>query len=173
MPKQALIIVDMLNDFIDQKGALYCGSQAEAIIPFVRDRLSIFRKNKDLVIFLQDSHDENDLEFTKFPKHCVTDTWGSEIIAELAPIPDEKVVLKKRYSGFYGTDLEKILQDANIKEVEVVGVCTSICVMDTVGGLANRDYNVSVPVKGVADFDSEMHEFSLKRMKQLYGARVS
>ena len=173
MPQKALIIVDMLNDFIDEKGALYCGAQARAIIPFVRDRLSTFRKNGDLVIFLQDSHDENDLEFTKFPKHCVTDTWGSEIINELAPGPDEKVVPKKRYSGFYGTDLEKILQDANIKEVEVIGVCTSICVMDTVGGLANRDYNVSVPVKGVADFDQQMHEFSLKRMKQLYGARVS
>ena len=173
MPRKALIIVDMLNDFIDPKGALYCGNQAEAIIPFVRDRLSAFRKNKGLVIFLQDSHDENDLEFAKFPKHCITGTWGNEIIAELAPVPGEEIVPKKRYSGFYGTDLEKILEDANIKEVEITGVCTSICVMDTVGGLANRDYNVSVPVKGVADFDNEMHQFSLKRMKQLYGARVS
>jgi len=173
MPQKALIIVDMLNDFIDEKGALYCGAQARAIITFVRDRLAAFRKNGDLVIFLQDSHDEHDLEFTKFPKHCVTDTWGSEIINELAPVPGEKIVPKKRYSGFYGTDLEKILEDANIKEVEVIGVCTSICVMDTVGGLANRDYNVSVPVKGVADFDQQMHEFSLRRMKQLYGASVS
>lgn len=173
MTQKALIVVDMLNDFIDEKGALYCGAQAKAIIPFIRDRLETFRKNGDLVIFLQDSHDENDLEFTKFPKHCLTDTWGSEIIHELEQLPGEKIVPKKRYSGFFETDLEKILQDANIKEVEVIGVCTSICVMDTVGGLANRDYNVSVPVKGVADFDQEMHEFSLKRMKQLYGARVS
>jgi len=173
VPKQALMIVDMLNDFIDEKGALYCGGPARAIIPFVRDRLSTFRKNGDLVIFLQDSHDENDVEFTRFPKHCVTDTWGSDIIHELAPAPGEKVVAKKRYSGFYGTGLEKILADAAVEKVEVVGVCTSICVMDTVGGLANRDYKVSVPVKGVADFDNEMHEFSLKRMKQLYGATVS
>ena len=173
MPQKALIIVDMLNDFIDEKGSLYCGAQARAIIPFISDRLSTFRKNIDLVIFLQDSHDENDLEFTKFPKHCVADTWGSEVIHELAPEPGENVIQKKRYSGFYGTNLEKILQDENIEEVEVIGVCTSICVMDTVGGLANRDYNVLVPVKGVADFDQEMHEFSLKRMKQLYGARVS
>jgi len=45
-------------------------------------------------------------------------------------------------------------------------------VMDTVGGLANRDYPISVPVKGVADFDAEFHEFALKRMAQLYGARM-
>ena len=173
MPQKALIIVDMLNDFIDEKGALYCGSQARKIIPFVRDRLSTFRKNDDLVVYLQDSHAENDLEFTKFPKHCVTDTWGSEIIHEISPVLEEKIITKTRYSGFYGTDLDKILEEANPKEVEVVGVCTSICVMDTVGGLANRDYNVLVPAKGVADFDNTMHDFSLKRMKQVYGARVT
>ena len=173
MPQKALIIVDMLNDFIDQKGALYCGSQARKIIPFVRDRLSTFRKNGDLVIYLQDSHAENDLEFTKFPKHCVTDTWGSEIIHEISPLLEEKIITKTRYSGFYGTDLDKILEDANPNEVEVVGVCTSICVMDTVGGLANRDYNILLPANGVADFDNAMHDFSLKRMKQVYGARIT
>ena len=173
MPQKALIIVDMLNDFIDQKGALYCGSQARKIIPFVRDRLSTFRKNGDLVIYLRDSHAENDLEFTKFPKHCVTDTWGSEIIHEISPVLEEKIITKTRYSGFYGTDLDKILEDANPNEVEVVGVCTSICVMDTVGGLANRDYNILLPANGVADFDNAMHDFSLKRMKQVYGARIT
>jgi hypothetical protein len=39
--------------------------------------------------------------------------------------------------------------------------------------LANRDYTISVPIKGVADFDPEAHQFALKRMKQLYGAEVS
>lgn len=82
------------------------------------------------------------------------------------------MVNKNRYSGFYGTDLEKILLENEIDAVEVVGVCTSICVMDTVAGLANRDYPISVPVKGVADFDAEFHEFALKRMAQLYGARI-
>ena len=95
------------------------------------------------------------------------------MIPELAPEPGEKVISKKRFSGFYETDLESVLKEAGIHEVEVVGVCTSICVMDTVGGLANRDYKISVPTKGVADFDPEFHEFALKRMKKIYGADVS
>ncbi len=173
MSEKALIIVDMLNDFVDEKGALYCGENASAIIPFVRDRLEAFRKDRSLIIYLQDSHDENDREFEQFPKHCVKGTWGNEIIPELAPEPGEKIVPKKRFSGFYGTDLENILASASTDTVEVVGVCTSICVMDTVGGLANRDYKISVPVRGVADFDPEFHEFALKRMKQLYGAEIS
>jgi hypothetical protein len=44
--------------------------------------------------------------------------------------------------------------------------------MDTVGGLANRDYSIVVPIQGVADFDQEMHATALKRMERLYGAKV-
>ena len=173
MPKKALIIVDMLNDFLDENGALYCGDTARSIIPFIQERLTNYRNRQNLVIYLQDSHDEDDKEFEKFPKHSVTETWGCEVIPELAPQSGETVIPKKRYSGFYGTDLEHALESAGIDDVEVVGVCTSICVMDTVGGLANRDYKISVPVKGVADFDPEMHQFSLKRMEKIYGANVS
>ena len=173
MSKRALIIVDMLNDFIDEKGTLFCGKEARAIIPFIQERLETFRSRGDLVIYLKDSHDEDDKEFEKFPIHCVDGTWGNEIIPELTPRQGENVVPKKRFSGFFGTDLDGILDSSGVEDVEVVGVCTSICVMDTVGGLANRDYKVTVPVSGVADFDAQFHEFSLKRMKQIYGASVS
>lgn len=172
MSKRAVIIVDMLNDFVDEKGALYCGKDARAIVPLIKKRLWHFRESGDLVVYLKDSHDENDKEFDRFPKHCVTGTWGNEIIPELSPNPGEVVLPKKRFSGFYGTALDNILSSAGVEEVDVVGVCTSICVMDTVGGLANRDYRITVPAKEVADFDTEFHHFALKRMAQTYGAQV-
>ena len=172
MTKKALIAIDMLNDFIDEKGVLFCGTDARDKIPFIKQRIQSYRDNDDLVIYMMDSHDEDDKEFNKFQKHAVTGTWGNEIINELTPGPADKVIPKKRYSSFYGTDLEKVLKESNIEEVEVVCVCTSICVMDTVGDLVNRDYAVTVPVKGVADFNQDAHEFALKRMKQIYGADV-
>jgi nicotinamidase-related amidase len=172
MAKKALIVVDMLNDFIDEKGALYCGPTARNIVPFLQQRLEAHRKAGNLVVFLQDAHAEDDLEFEKFPKHCVAGTWGNRIIDELAPTNGEPVLAKTRYSGFYGTDLEKVLARYGPDEVEVVGVCTSICVMDTVGGLANRDYRTTVPAAGVADFDADAHRFALQRMQRLYGAAV-
>jgi len=172
MSNKALIVVDMLNDFIDEKGALFCGKTARDIIPFVRQKIENYRNRKDTVIFLQDAHDENDAEFEKFPRHCVAGTWGSDVIPELVPGSDDLIVNKKRYSGFYGTHLDKILADRKITSVEVVGVCTSICVMDTVGGLANRDYSITVAIEGVADFDQAFHDFALKRMAQLYGAQI-
>ena len=173
MSNRALIVVDMLNDFIDENGALFCGKTARDIIPFVRRKIEDYHSRNETVIYLQDAHDEDDAEFEKFPRHCVAGTWGSEVIPELAPGSDDLIVTKKRYSGFYGTGLDDILVDRKITDVEVVGVCTSICVMDTVGGLANRDYSMSVAAQGVADFDQSFHEFALKRMAQLYGARIS
>ena len=172
MPRKALIIVDMLNDFLDRQGVLYCGDASREIIPFVQQRLKDYRNANDRVIYLRDAHDKNDKEFEKFPPHCVAGTWGSDFLPEIQPQPGETVLSKKRFSGFYGTDLEKVLSQGGIEQAEVVGVCTSICVMDTVGGLANRDYAIVVPTKGVADFDEEMHAIALKRMQRLYGAEV-
>ena len=170
MAREALIVVDMLNDFLDPAGALYCGEDARAIVPFVQRRLAAQREAGGTVVFLHDAHRPDDREFQRFPPHCVADTWGAEIIAALRPLPGETLIPKTRYSGFYGTGLERVLAEARVDTVEVVGVCTSICVMDTVGGLANRDYRVRVPQAGVADFDPEMHRFAMRRMRQLYGA---
>ncbi len=172
MGGNVLIIVDMLNDFVDEKGALYCGQSARRLIPFIQKELARFRQQGEQVIFLKDAHAEDDREFERFPRHCVTGTWGNDIIPELAPAPEEPIIEKNRFSGFFETDLERTLNETGADTVEVVGVCTSICVMDTVGGLADRDYHIVVPREGVADFNAEFHNFSLKRMQEIYGARI-
>ena len=172
MSNKALIVVDMLKDFIEKDGALYCGDEARGIIPFVQSRIEEIRNNGGKIIFLQDNHSKDDLEFKKYPKHCVKGTKGAEIIDEIEVKEDDIVIPKTKYSGFYNTNLEQVLEEKKIEEVEVVGVCTSICVMDTVGDLRNRDYPVTVWRNGVADFDEEAHQFSLKRMEKIYAAKV-
>lgn len=169
---RALLVIDMLNDFLKPGGALYCGDHARAIIPFVRSRTDDAHREGALVVWICDSHKRNDPEFHMFPPHCVEGTEGAQIIDELEVNPDDPVVKKSRYSAFYGTDLETILDERQVGQVEVVGVCTSICVMDTVGDLRSRDYAVTVFEEGVADLDPEDHEWALKRMRKTYGAEV-
>ena len=149
----ALIVVDMLNDFIHPNGALYCGGKAEKTVPYIRSLIERYRGDGGIVIYVCDSHTGDDREFERFPPHCVQGTWGAEIVAGLAPLGsggDEGVfiVRKTRYSAFHKTGLEDILRDHDVKEAGVAGVCTSICVMDTVGGLANRDYSIRVYRRG-------------------------
>lgn len=169
---KALLVVDMLEDFLGEGGALFCGKEARKIIPFIQEKINQAHREKDLVVYICDAHRENDLEFRMFPEHCLEETKGDRIIEELKRQDTDLVIKKARYSGFYGTDLEKILKEHRVEEVEIVGVCTSICIMDTVGGLRNRDYKVIVYKDGVADFDGEAHQFALKRMEKIYGAKV-
>lgn len=169
---KALIVVDMLNDFVHPKGSLFCGESSRTIIPRIAKIVDEFRAARNTIIYLQDAHNENDLEFRLFPNHAVRGSWGSEIVEELQPAYGDIVVSKTRFSGFFRTDLEKILKEKKTSEVWVVGVCTSICVMDTVADLKNRDYEVVVPRDGVADFDLEMHDCALKRMERVYRAKL-
>jgi len=166
------MVVDMLVDFIARKGTLYCGPTAEKIIPFIEERVWKARQAGDLIIYVTDVHKENDREFEMFPRHCVKGTPGAQIIPELKPGRGDSIVRKPTLSSFYKTRLEDILKKNRISHVEIVGVCTSICIMDAVGDLRNRGYPVTVYRKGVADFDQKSHRFALQRMKKTYGADV-
>jgi nicotinamidase/pyrazinamidase len=172
MSRKALLVIDMLNDFLDPKGALFCGEDARRIIPVVGRLVDTFAEAGEPVIYLRDAHTPNDKEFELFAPHAVKQTWGSEIIHELSPPAGALIIDKRRFSGFYGNDLEKALREADPEEVWVAGVCTSICVMDTTGDLRNRDYAAVIPVNAVADFDPVFHDFALKRMQRVYGARL-
>lgn len=172
MKRSALIVIDMLHDFIHPDGALYCGPASRAIIPHIKSLLEKERARGGLIIYVQDSHAPDDLEFERFPPHCIAGDPGSRIIPELAPLPGEIVIAKQRFSAFFGTELESILQEAHIDEVDLCGVCTSICVMETCSDLRNRDYKVRVHTPAVADFDQEAHEFALKRMEATLGAAL-
>jgi len=181
--KSVLIVVDMLNDFCHKHGVLSHTLTdpkklyAKGIISKVKAMVDSFRGAKSPIIWLCDNHDKDDLEFKRFPPHAVKGTWGAEIIASLDPLKSltshyERVITKTRYSGFHNTDLAFHLGHLSPVTVHVVGVCTSICVMDTVGGLANRDIPVNVIRGCVADFDPEAHINALARMEQLYGAKI-
>ena len=168
----ALIIVDMLYDFVHPQGAL-CVPGATEIVPAIQRELALARQAGDPVIFVCDAHDPDDREFQRFPPHAVAGSAGAEVIGHLAPMNGEMVVAKQRYSPFFGTQLHDILVKLGVTKATVVGVCTHICVMETVAGLANRDIEVRVLREAVADFDPELAQAALKRMENLFGAEVS
>lgn len=174
--RRVLIVVDMLNDFVKKDGALYCGSSADSIVPFVVGKVGEFISRGLPVIFIADAHDTKDLEFKKFPPHCIYGSEGAAIIDDIKALVEEYSfaikVPKNRFSGFFRTNLNEILRDLKPETVEVVGLCTNICVMYTVEELCNRDYHVVVYRDGVASFDPEAHQWALKQMAVVLGAEI-
>ncbi|MBU4231367.1 MAG: cysteine hydrolase [Desulfobacterales bacterium] len=172
MGKTALIVMDMLNDFLNPGGSLYVGAQAREIIPFVARKIAEFRAPGRVVIFACDAHADDDPEFGAFPAHAVKGSWGAGIIPELTPAPGDLRVEKTRHSAFDHTNLDEILKQEQVEEVHVVGVMTSICVIETVKDLVDLKLPGLVYRQGVADSDPEAHAFALKQMQRVLGAKV-
>lgn len=84
-----------------------------------------------------------------------------EIIEEIAPRHNEKVVIKHRYSAFYNTDLETILRCLRVEDLVITGVMTNMCCESTARDAYYRDYRVFFPADGTGSINEEMHLASL------------
>ena len=100
MSKKGFIVVGMLKDFMEEKGALFCGNECRKIIPFIADTLEHMRNEGATVIFLGDCHDKDDKEFTLFPPHCIINTEGAELIDELTLMPGEYFIQRHGIADF-------------------------------------------------------------------------
>src|SRR5262249_35842256 len=100
----------------------------------------------------------------------IRDTWNTEIVPELKPHPDDVIIYKHRYSGFYETDLDAKLKRSGTKYLIVTGCTTSVCVESTVRDAMFRDYSCVL----LADCTGELpengnHEASLFLIRTNFG----
>ena len=167
-----VLVVDMVRGFCEEGHNLYVGPTIREIIPRVRELLREERARGSHIIFLCDTHDPDDLEFRMFPPHCIRGSEEPEVIPELREFAEE-VIPKRRYSGFFETNLDQRLKELNPDKIIVVGVCTNICVLYTVADARNHDYAVEVPADCVATFDPEAHRVALQQLKAVLGAQVT
>lgn len=172
MAGKAVLVIDMLYDFLDPEGALYVGDEAAGVVSPIAELLESERKAGSKIIYVCDNHAPEDAEFKMFPLHCVAGTKGAEIICELTPQKDDLIIYKRRYSAFSGTDLDITLRELGINELLIVGVCTNICVLYTAADARNLNYSVLIPKNCVASFNPAAHEFALGELAGTLGVEV-
>jgi nicotinamidase-related amidase len=95
---------------------------------------------------------------------CIEGSPESELHPDLTPLPDEKVVLKHRYSAFYNTDLETVLRWLTVKDVVVLGVMTNMCCESTARDANYRDYRVLFLADATRSINEEVHLASLANL---------
>ena len=105
----------------------------------------------------------------------VPGTWGNAIVDELVPEPDELVIEKPRYDGFYATGLEDELRCRGVDTVAIGGVTTNCCVDTTARSAFIRGFEVIVLADCVAAFGNEwdLHEAALKNLALLFAVVAS
>jgi ureidoacrylate peracid hydrolase len=110
--------------------------------------------------------------FGKVPHTCREGTWGAEFFDGISPLPHERVVIKHRYSGFIGTDLNTVLNAKGVHSVLLAGVTTNVCVESTARDAFMYDYHVIVIDDCVAAYDQKLHENSLENIRRHFGLVV-
>jgi len=153
--KTALIIVDMQNAFVHERGRLFVPESRKTIEP-IRKLLERARSKNVTVVYTQDWHQKDDPEFNIWGEHAVAGTWEAEVIDELKPLDKDVLIKKLRYDGFYGTYLDDVLRMKKIEYTIITGTVANICVLHTAGSAAIRGYRVIVPVdciSALSDFD--------------------
>jgi nicotinamidase/pyrazinamidase len=173
MKQEALLIIDMLNDFV-RPGATLEVPDARALIPVLRREIDRAHIVGMPILYLCDSHAPDDKEFRKFgwPAHAVKGTKGADIIAELKPTLSDIVIRKDTYSSFYGTRLDEVLKKLGVDSLRITGCVTHICVLFTAADAVLRDYAVTVVEDGVAGLVKEDHDAALRIMKNVLGATL-
>lgn len=98
----------------------------------------------------------------------------AEFVPELAPAEGELVVVKRRYSAFYGTDLELILKALGVETLFICGVNTNNCVLATVFDAFSRDFRVVVVSDACGSMNGEAyHRFALMEIEAALGFTVT
>lgn len=174
MSKSALIVVDMVYDFTDENGLVYY-PQNKKVLPKIQQAIDICRENDALIIFMQHRYREGkmDKNLINMRPSCIEGSGGEQIDKSLTVKKEDYIIQKRRYSSFYGTDLDLVLREHDIKNIMVVGTKTNCCIRATVSDAHHLDYNVFVIKECVATNDEVVNEIYLRDFDKYFGSVVS
>ena len=179
MTTKAVVVIDMLNDFVT--GALANPAGAE-ITPRLAALLAHARSQGWLVVFANDAHLPGDYEEQVWGPHALAGTPGADVIPALAPRAGDITLPKRFYSSFYETGLASLLRQNGVEEVILTGQHTNICVRHTASDAFLNAFAITVPRDAVAMFrlpdhsDSEYDRIQQEALDYLvtcYGAALT
>jgi isochorismate hydrolase len=171
MKKPVLLVIDMLRDFLES----WEPSRKEKLVQSINDLVGIVRGSSCPVIWVRQEF-EPDLRDAlpemraKGIRITIKGTQGCEILPELAVAASDVVIVKKRYSAFYGTPLDEGLARINPDSIILAGINTHACIRTTAIDAYQRDWPLVLAAECIDSYDQEHHNISLKYMKDKIAA---
>ena len=178
MMRTAVIVIDMVNDFMD--GVLANPSAKEIVGPIASlvDRARV--SDETIVVYANNAHRLSDVELRLFPPHAMEGSPGAEVIDELRPESDDLVVAKRFYSAFTETDLETRLRAHDVGRLVLVGQHTDCCVRHTSYDAFVRRYELAVCPDATTVFEpgsdeplAVRQERALEYLRTYYGTELT
>ncbi len=180
----ALIVVDVQNDFCHEDGALAklgkSVGKTRSILPNIETLISYAKMVSVPVLFVVTHHDPvtdspawtSRQMYNKNQIICLTGSWGAE--SYLLDRKDaDYMVIKNRYSGFYGTNLDLILRSLGRNRLLICGFTTNVCVESTVRDANSLDYFAAVVSDCAAASTEQEHISGLYNIEKYFGYLTS
>jgi nicotinamidase-related amidase len=157
-PRRALLVCDMIRDHLTPGKPLEV-PRARDIVPALAARIDQARSAGEPVVYVLDRHEPGDPELDEWSTHAVEGTPGAEVWPELAPAPSDRIVTKPSYSGFFDTQLERVLEELAVDTLVLTGCATEIQLMATATDALHRGFALEVPPDSQAGLTphGEMH----------------
>jgi maleamate amidohydrolase len=164
--KPALIVIDMLNDFWVNRDS----GRRESLVEAINDLAAAMRIHSHPVIWVRQEF-EPDLsdafeEMRRKQIHVtIKGTEGCQLLSGLAVTQSDPIVVKKRYSAFFGTGLAGLLGHLGPDSLILAGINTHACIRTTAIDAYQRDWPVILALDCIDSYDREHHEVSLRYMR--------
>jgi nicotinamidase-related amidase len=171
-PRYALLIIDMINDLEFTSGYQLLPHAIEAAkrISILKERL---KKQGIPVVYVNDNYGRWQSDFRHLVSHCLReDVRGRPLAEVMKPEDDDYFILKPKYSGFFATPLDLLLDHLNVDTVIITGVAGDMCVQFTANDAYMRDYKLFIPSDCVASNSIETNEKALHTMKEVLKADI-
>lgn len=174
LKKSCLLIIDMEYGFLDKNSPLFVNN-GPRIVKNIKKILESFRKKNLPIIFVKREHRKSGVDIDKVRLEilnknsnilCENDK-SSEIIKDLKPLKNEIVVIKRRWSAFFGTELEILLKRLKIENLIVTGVQTPNCIRATVYDALSLEYDVIVISDATASSNKKIQKNNLIDMENM------
>ena len=169
MAKYAVVIVDVLNDFVE---GLVGSPHAITVIEPCQKLIAAARALDVPVVYANDAHVDDDIEMGIWGPHAMKGSEGAQVYAAVAPQNGDVVIEKHNYSGFFKTDLDAALKGLGVDSLVVVGLYSNICCRLTCIDAFQNGYAVVIAREGMTSFDETAYEGDLEYLKTVAGADV-
>ena len=174
MEKPLLIVIGMLQDFLES----WEPARRERLVRSINELVGLMRSRGHAVLWVRQEF-EPDLR-DAFPemkakgiRKTIKGTPGCQMVAELAVSPSDPVIIKKRYSAFFGTTLDETLARLRPDTIVLARINTHACIRTTAIDAYQRDWSVILASDCIDSYDREHHEISLRYMKDKLAAVMS
>lgn len=163
----ALLIIDMVKDYLDPRRNLKITPFARAIVDPIKRLASAFRENGWPVIFSTDAFKKDDFIFTgRMEPESLAGTEGAEVIDELERKEGDLWLPKPRFSAFFQTGLENYLREREVTLCAVAGVATPFCVLTTAIDAICHDFKSVIVADCSAALSERIHNNTLDLYRQ-------